>query len=1277
MLDYSKPLHIPLAAGVDLRTHEFALDAPSLRICQNARFDKPGALTKRWGHDFLATSDAYTISDPEIDSGHTSSAASSFSTNNLAGLTSAGDLVLLWILQSDTAPDEPSGFIALCTFGPPHAFFQKAATVTFTNRRFSVYWAQLPSALSGTIDVSFPSVQDRVLWSVHHYANGRLGGSHTATGTGTSATVPIGFRHPSSLVAMGLAAAAISGNWTASAPATGLDTQTVVGSTNEVSMLFTEFSNTFDETPSATRAASVDWVGISVEVMPPLKGNDIGLGGSLLGIRGVAARGNELVAFASDDGINTSYSAKSNRAARRAWSWSEALEKWIAQGAYDGCKVTHEVVVDGPEEQYLADAARYTNGEGKSWDLVVWRFANGVFYKYAVIDVSTGTIIGGFLVAGENPRALAVGAKFHIYFTDGTALKVRTVDPLDPGTTTTRTVITSSTSSVPFDVKLKASSSQVFVAQRNAAGTGYDVKLINEDNSEAQTATHVLVAGATTPIALAYEPNNNRLLVVRVNATPAVRSDHLNGSTLAAITTDQAVDGTPGTVHQATAGWQETGTGGTYTCFMWFSATKTITDSQRVVRCYSTTSSGGAPAVVTTGPGGGTYFALHMDIASHAFARGKQVYLVLCHRPESDALGTGIEPITGYNRAIGSYTMWRNDGVMVADMLRTIGSRLELNGIEDKSRYLPQVQGLGSDVFRCLLVARKKLTTTPQAGTVLAYGDRTLHLFTFDFASKMPFRAVQAGEALYMPGFTYDGGVIGDVGGLSDNGAIESDFLCPPHAPLGLVTLGTTGGAVDSGLKDNTTYSYRAYWERTNARGEKLRSTYATTFQVKTGAGGGTANDTTIQLTKFLSFCNTMFRGGYERGSFALVLYRDDGTGTGFWRVTSPDPRATGNNAYIANDPTAEYLANWTDAMTDTVLKTKERDPTDSGEFDNVQLEPHTFLAAGQGRLFAGGFQDKDLVIFSKIRFPGEAIGFSEANEIRVPQEGGKVTGVAPLESSVVIFKENRIYRVDGIGPTNVGQGSYTEPQLVSADTGCVEGGPIIQTPKGLMFVSPKGIRITDGIQVGEIGAPVDDYGAGNTFAAALLIKDESVVLFIADGQITPLNGEDGISTLAYDYSTGQWSTWTKPIGPSVLWKDVYAYTDGTCVRIKGNTKLDAEVAYKMRIRTPWIDPAGSQGRVKALQAAVLGKYVAGHLLTVRTAFDRIAGFVQDKDWTVTPTKYQVRMGLTQRRFTAIQVEIEDEEDIPPLKDSAEIVALSLKVGLRPGLQKLSNSRSM
>ena len=570
-------------------------------------------------------------------------------------------------------------------------------------------------------------------------------------------------------------------------------------------------------------------------------------------------------------------------------------------------------------------------------------------------------------------------------------------------------------------------------------------------------------------------------------------------------------------------------------------------------------------------------FMRHAGIGGRAYLDDNDVIVPLLH---DDA---------GIQRTMLHVT---DDQTIVAKVLYGTHGGLITNGI------LPNVQALGNRRHRMVTTFRKRLATTPRTigsdGEAAAtppqenesYSGRGIRELTLDYGHAQSHALVQVDRTAYI-----GGGFVWQYDGIS---AVESGFhLFPAN-----VTAATANNAKE--IPDNGAYFYRIYYEWTNARGERERSTFGAEVRADLGAG---EDEVTLTIPT-LSF--TGKRG--TRRDVSIVVYRTEKDPTAdspFYRVSSPDPTAAGDNRFVANDPTidtVEFVDGYrnlaTDAGAGPVLIEQELDYKNAAELDNIPPEACHIFTEGKGRIFMAGFQNGSQVRYSKQHFAGSPVEFNDALEFTVPEDGGDITGLAILNEALVVFKRRRIYVVTGNGPNNLGGGqAFGRPQLVTTDAGCINGQTIVQMPMGLMFQSSKGFYLlTQQLQVQYIGADVEAYN-GQTFSSAVLLAAENRVVFLATSG----------RSLNFNYLFGQWSTFTNYTGvAATIWSNslMLGRPEGRVRQESSTVYTDAGASYSLVIETAWLKLQGLQGYQRTRKASLLGEFKSSHKLRMEVAFD-------------------------------------------------------------------------
>lgn len=400
-----------------------------------------------------------------------------------------------------------------------------------------------------------------------------------------------------------------------------------------------------------------------------------------------------------------------------------------------------------------------------------------------------------------------------------------------------------------------------------------------------------------------------------------------------------------------------------------------------------------------------------------------------------------------------------------------------------------------------------------------------------------------------------------------------------------------------------------------------------------------------------------------NKSNVSLVLYRTQSNGTLLYRVTSV-------SSPVLNSRTEDF-AYISDLISDLNILGNEQLYTTGGEVDNSAPPASSMITTYKNRAIL--IPDENLLSwwYSKQVIPGSPVEFSESFIENIDSRGGPITAPAAMDDKLVLFKENNIFYVVGEGPTPAGtQNDFTEAQLISTDTGCNNPASIVLTPDGLMFQSPKGIYLlARNMSVVYIGDAVEAYNS-SVVTSAELNETLNQVRFTLNTGVA----------LVYDYYFKQWSIFTNIAAvDACIYNGIYHYlTSNGLVNVEtAGTYTDNGAFIPMQFTTSWMSFAGLQGFQRLWRFIILGKYVSPHTLNVTVSTD----FTTVHDETVTipiPTAvslYQYRIHIKPQKCQSMQFTVGDTQT-SPFGEGMQISEISLEVGLKVGVNKLSAGRS-
>jgi len=470
-------------------------------------------------------------------------------------------------------------------------------------------------------------------------------------------------------------------------------------------------------------------------------------------------------------------------------------------------------------------------------------------------------------------------------------------------------------------------------------------------------------------------------------------------------------------------------------------------------------------------------------------------------------------------------------------------------------------------------------TTNAASGN---YGEVGIRLVSLDFSNASAWQTAQLGRGLYLGSACiqhYDGARWA-----------EADFHCAPDTAAGGLAaplVSETGGVIPPG-----TYNYIACYEEIDAQGELHQGacTVPLTVQIVTTNKKVALSIPTYRLT--------------SKRKVRIGVYRSPAGQTGapdqipYYRVSSLDATAVGDNGYVTNDVTVDTVT-FSDNMTDATLTTREPLYTNGGIRSNDPVESAGgAIVAGKNRLFWLDPHDPNVVHFSQELRDDTAAELVASLTLRLDPYGGDAVGLAVMDGGLFVLKDTAVYVVDGPGPLanpDAGSDAFSPAQLVTSDVGCKAPRSIAQTPIGIAFQSDKGIKLMGrDRQVQDLGSAVYAFNDQTVSRATLLPDRHQIVFLTASG-----------STLLYDYERGQWSRYTNHEGvDAVVWNGTYCY-----LRNDGRVFVETPGVYKddnshipMVIETAWVKFGAGylQGWQKVLRAAVIGAYKSSHQLQIR-----------------------------------------------------------------------------
>jgi hypothetical protein len=529
---------------------------------------------------------------------------------------------------------------------------------------------------------------------------------------------------------------------------------------------------------------------------------------------------------------------------------------------------------------------------------------------------------------------------------------------------------------------------------------------------------------------------------------------------------------------------------------------------------------------------------------------------------------------------------------------------------------------------------------------------------------------------------------------LTEHGFLQSPDTLYIHTE-GMVSTGT-GHPFNNG--DN--YLYRACYRFEDSEGNIHRSGLSPQLTVSLNA-----NYQNIDI--IIPMLNLTYK--YEFSTF-IELYRTIDDGTLFYKVS--DLAVNSSTVFASRNFLLYNYIKLKDTTPDSSLQDNELLYTTGGVLENTPIGAASIMESYKNRVFLGGLEEQpNRLLFSKISNNFVPVEFNDSLTVEVPEPGGKLVALKRMDDKLIIFKERAIYFITGEGPNNLGeQNDFIEPQLITSDLGCKFTNSVAFMPKGLMFMSQKGIYLlTRALGLEYIGAPAEDYRDLTITKTTVVSKKDEVRFLASDGP-----------TVIYNYFLDMWYTSGVTRGSSsTLIKNDY-YLANFKDQVFKQTSTTASFGGSMvpiKLETGWLSFAGVQGFQRVYRMLLLGEYKSPHKLQIKIAYDYddvwkqekivdVAGYTEsysygapttgteatygDPSGTSTAiayggkdnTQYQIRLNFAKQKCEAIKIQIVEVEGSNSSGDAESagpgftLSNLSFIVGTKDGDFRIKQSRT-
>lgn len=366
------------------------------------------------------------------------------------------------------------------------------------------------------------------------------------------------------------------------------------------------------------------------------------------------------------------------------------------------------------------------------------------------------------------------------------------------------------------------------------------------------------------------------------------------------------------------------------------------------------------------------------------------------------------------------------------------------------------------------------------------------------------------------------GGLLYIAGGLGlvfdGRSPVEMGFGEKPK----IYSLASSNGA--GSVQSSASYFIQAFAEWVDARGNVHRGPVSDVYPITTGAADDTITGT---ISTLHSFRNTLNDANHRIVICRTAALADGSAGENLYRET-----------FVAGGPPP--FDNWGLAASFT-LTTSDDGLRALGETQGTIYTqgqtpiahqappPFSYCWPTSERLAIGGLPQTNQWLQSKLRFPAEAINFSDAD---LPQYQGStdeaILAVVSIEGQIAAFTRRSISLWNGEGPDESGQGSFSFCGFLTREGG-INGADgwksLVETDEGIFFQRDDDQICKlghDGRVEWGVGQNVrDELATYPIVNAACFIRKKHQVVFAVENAA----GNAG-ELLVYDLRRKQWFIW-------------------------------------------------------------------------------------------------------------------------------------------------------
>lgn len=924
-------------------------------------------------------------------------------------------------------------------------------------------------------------------------------------------------------------------------------------------------------------------------------------------------------------------------------AYVDQAAQWRNVGKVPECTVSRKSVATGNMQATKETYHSVDMVEVNGYRVVAYTTLGGI--SAAVYDAETGAVAypatsletaGSFYQHDILVVAAADGTRAHVIYANsaGTTVYRRTFNTASLSSGWAAKVSLSASFATPFSFDAASFSSSCGVALTTGANQTTLITF-DDDGTGIGSANHV--TNAVLQVAIGGADTNVIWLASTVAAGGKVRG--CSPTTCAETVAFATIIFPVGTPLHITVTWTGTGTG-----------ILGLTDSGGATqfRTFQDTA-----ATVTAVSYNGAPFLIDVGIASRVWLTStSRLHVCLTEYGNSSFASPNDQKMM----VVVDLTDALAAGYSIPRVVAVVAPRLEIHNTEDQTAITIRRQP-----FHVITSATKVYFPAIVQRTPIA---AAIEEVTLDYNSSEIYSYAEYQGTTYLgAGLTslYDGASIA-----------ESNFVMRPHI------VGATPTGAGAVTLTGTGWTYVAIFETVDARGQVHRSAPSDPV-----ASGSCINKSHV-LVEVYPLCFTNWQTALDDylTPVRVVIYRTADNGSTYYRLEQ-----------LQNRISSGYVITNSDSVADATLTDNEQLYTQPGLLGTSQ--PHACPPGLRHVVYHGerivGVGDDGYTLWPSAPYVyGEGLWWGDVFQLPIP-EGGPITALASSDGRLYAFKRDRIFVVDGDGPSDNGTGGqFSAPQRLPTELGCLSHRSVVVTPVGIFFQSPRGIEALVGQQVQWVGEAVQEsLTSYPTVTSAVCRQTEGRIYFTCVNAAA----DEGV-TLVFDYNTNAWtvdtvydSDTTTASAPAVHAIEVdgsYYRGSATTGRVWSETTshLDNAQWITATIETAWIKPGGVHGAAEIPRAIFVGVNETPCVISVEWAYDYRDTFGTAQEWD------ESRLSVIQEEMGRIHLEaIADENarcmaaklrlsDAPPANTSYYPIATakgitwfgySIEAAVKPG----------